>query len=74
MTLQQVTLTTVNYRASNCSPVHCDENVQFCAGKGYSHLLFRIHLFIFFLDACQGGSDGPLMMFSPNKQWVYSYR
>lgn len=77
-TLQQVTLSTIDYRSSTCVPVITNKNVQLCAGadgKGYSLLLSPISVFIdeFFLlltDTCQGDSGGPLMMFTPSNQWV----
>jgi secreted trypsin-like serine protease len=76
-TLQQVTLRTVDYRASTCESSINDKTKQFCAGVsggGKGHY-FQLLLLLFFngylfLDTCQGDSGGPLMMFSPNNQWV----
>ncbi|CAF0787106.1 unnamed protein product [Rotaria sp. Silwood1] len=58
-TLQQVTLQTVDYQASTCTPTMKDWHVQFCAGVSGGGK-----------DTCQGDSGGPLMMFSSNNQWI----
>ncbi|CAF2910948.1 unnamed protein product [Rotaria sp. Silwood2] len=58
-TLQQVTMQTVDYRASTCNQTMTDWHVQFCASvPGGSK------------DTCQGDSGGPLMMFNASNQWV----
>ncbi|CAF4002344.1 unnamed protein product [Rotaria sp. Silwood2] len=56
-TLQQVTVQTVDYRASTCNRTMTDWHVQFCAGVSGG-------------DTCQGDSGGPLMMFNASNQWV----
>ncbi|CAF3695884.1 unnamed protein product [Rotaria sordida] len=57
--LQQVTVQTIDYQASTCTPTMVDWHVQFCAGVSGGGK-----------DTCQGDSGGPLMMFSSNNQWV----
>ncbi|CAF1410386.1 unnamed protein product, partial [Rotaria sordida] len=57
--LQQVTVQTIDYQASTCTPIMVDWHVQFCAGVSGGGK-----------DTCQGDSGGPLMMFSSNNQWV----
>ncbi|UJR16200.1 hypothetical protein I4U23_003110 [Adineta vaga] len=58
-TLQQVTLQTVSYTASACSPFITDWHKHLCAGVSGGGK-----------DTCQGDSGGPLMMFNSNNQWV----
>ncbi|CAF3764259.1 unnamed protein product [Rotaria sordida] len=58
-TLQQVTVQTIDYQDSTCTPIMADWHVQFCAGVSGGGK-----------DTCQGDSGGPLMMFSSNNQWV----
>ncbi|CAF3470279.1 unnamed protein product [Rotaria socialis] len=57
--LQQVTLTTVDYRSYTCNSLISDQKVQLCAGVPGGGK-----------DTCQGDSGGPLMMFTSSKQWV----
>lgn len=64
----------MDYRASMCSSVLVDRQLQFCAGipgggRGISKL-FTALLFLIFLDTCQGDSGGPLMMYTNSQQWV----
>ncbi|CAF1565947.1 unnamed protein product, partial [Adineta steineri] len=57
--LQQVTLQTVDYRASTCSKrVLNDPRRRLCAGVSGGGK-----------DTCQGDSGGPLMMFTTSNQW-----
>ncbi|CAF1477615.1 unnamed protein product, partial [Rotaria magnacalcarata] len=58
-TLQQVTVQTVDYQASTCSPLLYNRQLQFCAGVSGGGK-----------DTCQGDSGGPLMMFTTSNQWV----
>ena len=58
-TLQQVTVQTVAYTASTCSPLIDDWHTQLCAGVSGGGK-----------DTCQGDSGGPLMMFTSSNQWV----
>lgn len=77
--LQQVTLYTIDYRASSCSKLIKDQHIQLCAGvtgsvKGDYYLIrylcFYPLLIDLILDTCQGDSGGPLMMFTQKNQWV----
>ncbi len=76
-TLQQVTVQTIAYTDSTCSPSISNWHVQFCAGKvgggkGYYQmfLYFTILIVLIVIDTCQGDSGGPLMLFNASNQWV----
>ncbi|CAF4679131.1 unnamed protein product [Rotaria sp. Silwood1] len=58
-TMQQVTVQTIDYRASTCNQTMANWYLQFCAGVSDGGK-----------DTCQGDSGGPLMMFNGNNQWV----
>ncbi|UJR15740.1 hypothetical protein I4U23_002675 [Adineta vaga] len=57
--LQQVTVQTIDYRASICSSVVRNSQTQLCAGVYGGGK-----------DTCQGDSGGALMMFTASNQWI----
>ena len=76
VSLQQVTVQTIDYRATMCSSILYNRQLQFCAGVygGGKGMLDEIHCLNFHanlcLDTCQGDSGGPLMMYTTSRQWV----